>query len=163
MFANHPTNNSANNFTNNFTNNRLSHIIALRHIRTKNANRFLSFSSGISLVGLTLGVAVLVIVTSVMNGFEHALTNRLLGVVPQIQIQSATPDPNWHRLATDIAKEDANIIGFDGEMTLRGMIAIDGKPWHRPKPARPSVHLATQHARWQPKFSTAGCLSYCFG
>lgn len=109
------------------TNNRLSHIIALRHIRTKTANRFLSFSSGISLAGLTLGVAVLIVVTSVMNGFEHALTNRLLGVVPQIQIQSATPDPNWHRLATDIAKEDANIIGFDGEMTLRGMIAIDGK------------------------------------
>lgn len=107
--------------------NRLSHIIALRHIRTKSTNRFLSFSSGISLVGLTLGVAVLIVVTSVMNGFEHALTNRLLGVVPQIQIQSATPDPNWHRLATDIAKEDANIIGFDGEMTLRGMIAIDGK------------------------------------
>lgn len=107
--------------------NRLSHIIALRHIRTKSTNRFLSFSSGISLVGLTLGVAVLIVVTSVMNGFEHALTNRLLGVVPQIQIQSATPDPNWHRLATDIAKEDTNIIGFDGEMTLRGMIAIDGK------------------------------------
>ena len=45
--------------------------IALRYLRSSNKNRFISFISLISIVGIAISVAVLIVVLSVMNGFEY--------------------------------------------------------------------------------------------
>lgn len=55
--------------------------IALRYVRSRNKNRFISFIAGTSVAGIGVGVAVLIIVLSVMNGFEHEVRERILKVV----------------------------------------------------------------------------------
>ncbi|MFQ5633892.1 MAG: lipoprotein-releasing ABC transporter permease subunit [Gammaproteobacteria bacterium] len=60
--------------------------IALRYLRSRNRNRFISFISLISVVGIAIAVAVLIIVLSVMNGFEHEVRAKILNVVSHAAI-----------------------------------------------------------------------------
>ena len=52
-------------------------------------NGFISFISAVSMLGIALGVAALIIVLSVMNGFQKEVRDRMLGVIPHIELQSA--------------------------------------------------------------------------
>lgn len=63
-------------------------FIGLRYSRSRQGSAFTRFIQRFSLVGIVLGVAALVVVTSVMNGFENELKNRILGVVPQVTINA---------------------------------------------------------------------------
>ena len=76
----------------------LSLFVGLRYTRAKRRNHFISFISLTSVLGLTLGVAVLITVLSVMNGFDHELRTRILGMVPQATINSYEPFANWRKL-----------------------------------------------------------------
>jgi lipoprotein-releasing system permease protein len=60
--------------------------IGLRYTRAKRRNHFISFISLISMLGIALGVAALIVVLSVMNGFQNELRNRILGVAAHIEI-----------------------------------------------------------------------------
>jgi len=60
--------------------------IALRYLRSRNRNRFISFISLISVVGIAIAVAVLIVVLSVMNGFEHEVRAKILSVVSHAAI-----------------------------------------------------------------------------
>jgi lipoprotein-releasing system permease protein len=55
-------------------------MIALRYLRSRRKERFVSVISIISLAGIAIGVAVLIIVMAVMNGFRHELLSRILGI-----------------------------------------------------------------------------------
>ncbi|MBA1338986.1 MAG: lipoprotein-releasing system permease protein [Pelagibacterales bacterium] len=63
-------------------------IISLRNLRPKKKEGFLKVISIFSFLGIMLGVAILIIVMSVMNGFKTDLTNKILGLNPHIVIQS---------------------------------------------------------------------------
>ena len=52
--------------------------IGLRYTRAKRRNHFISFISSMSMIGIALGVWALIVVLSVMNGFERELRNRIL-------------------------------------------------------------------------------------
>ena len=54
--------------------------IAMRYLRARRAESFVSVIAGFSLAGIALGVATLIIVMSVMNGFRHELLGRILGL-----------------------------------------------------------------------------------
>src|ERR1700710_915765 len=56
--------------------------------RTGRRNGFISFISGVSMLGIALGVAALIIVLRVMNGFQKEVSERLLGVMTDIEITS---------------------------------------------------------------------------
>ncbi|MBU1359611.1 MAG: lipoprotein-releasing ABC transporter permease subunit [Gammaproteobacteria bacterium] len=56
--------------------------------RSTRRNGFISFISGVSMLGIALGVAALIIVLSVMNGFQKEVTDRMLGVISHIEIFS---------------------------------------------------------------------------
>lgn len=60
--------------------------IALRYLRSRNRNRFISFISLISVVGIAIAVAVLIVVLSVMNGFEYEVRAKILKVVSHAAI-----------------------------------------------------------------------------
>ena len=62
-------------------------MIALRYLRAKRRERFVSVISAISLAGIALGVATLIIVMAVMNGFRHELLSRILGLNGHIVVQ----------------------------------------------------------------------------
>ena len=62
-------------------------LISLRNLRPKKKEGFLKIISIFSFLGIMLGVAILIIVMSVMNGFKTELTNKILGLNPHIVIQ----------------------------------------------------------------------------
>lgn len=64
-------------------------FVGLRYTRAKRRNHFISFISMTSMVGIALGVAALIVVLSVMNGFQHELRSRILGVASHLQISGA--------------------------------------------------------------------------
>ena len=63
-------------------------LIALRYLSVGKRSHLVSFISVISIFGLALGVAILITVLSVMNGFDHEMRENVLGVVPHITISS---------------------------------------------------------------------------
>ncbi|CUS49316.1 MAG: ABC-type lipoprotein export system permease component LolC [Idiomarinaceae bacterium HL-53] len=64
-------------------------FIAFRYSRSKRKSSFTRFIRKVSMLGITLGVMSLIVVTSVMNGFEDQLKTRILGLVPQVTLQAA--------------------------------------------------------------------------
>ncbi len=64
-------------------------------------NRFISFISGVSMLGIALGVAALIIVLSVMNGFQKEVRDRMLSVVSHIELMGWQGEsfPDWQQLA----------------------------------------------------------------
>ncbi|HZX32042.1 MAG TPA: lipoprotein-releasing ABC transporter permease subunit [Rhodocyclaceae bacterium] len=77
-------------------------LIGLRYTRAKRRNHFISFISLISMLGIGLGVAALIVVLSVMNGFQKELRTRILGVASHIQITGVNGDlANWPQIAAE--------------------------------------------------------------
>ncbi len=65
-------------------------MLAVRYVRARRQERFVSVISIISLVGIALGVATLIVVLAVMSGFRAELTSRILGVNGHIRIESTS-------------------------------------------------------------------------
>lgn len=105
----------------------LSLFIGLRYTRAKRRNHFISFISLTSVLGLTLGVAVLITVLSVMNGFDRELQTRILGMVPHATISSYEPIADWHHLGADIQRKSPQVIGIAPYSQLQGMITANGQ------------------------------------
>lgn len=71
-------------------------FIALRYLGTKRKNRFASFVSIVSVLGIGLGVAVLIVVASVMNGFEKEVTQHIVGMTSHAMLlRPGTSIANW--------------------------------------------------------------------
>jgi lipoprotein-releasing system permease protein len=64
-------------------------LVGLRYTRAKRRNHFISFISLISMAGIALGVAALIVVLSVMNGFQTEIRTRILGIASHVQIADA--------------------------------------------------------------------------
>ena len=73
-------------------------MLALRYLRAKRQESFVSVISGFSLVGIALGVATLIIVMSVMNGFRHELLKSILGLNGHVTVAGRSRPPD--RLST---------------------------------------------------------------
>jgi lipoprotein-releasing system permease protein len=85
-------------------------FIGLRYTRAKRRNHFISFISLASMIGIALGVAVLITVLSVMNGFDREIKSRVFGMVPAITVSSNTGFvADWQNLQR-IIKQQPNII-----------------------------------------------------
>jgi len=75
--------------------------IAMRYLRASSSHSFISFISAVSMIGIGLAVAVLIIVLSVMNGFEHELQQRILGMVSDATISGFdVPLDDWQSMRT---------------------------------------------------------------
>jgi lipoprotein-releasing system permease protein len=105
----------------------LSLFVGLRYTRAKRRNHFISFISLTSVLGLTLGVAVLITVLSVMNGFDHELRTRILGMVPQATINSYEPFANWRKLGDIIQKKNPDVVAVAPFNQLQGMLTANGQ------------------------------------
>lgn len=68
--------------------NQLAWMWARRFRRSKHKNRFVNFISASSTTGIALGCAALIVLLSVMNGFQKALENQLLSLLPHIEFQA---------------------------------------------------------------------------
>lgn len=103
----------------------LSFSIGLRYTAAKRRNHFISFISLTSIVGLMLGVALLIIVLSVMNGFDRELQQRILGMVPHATIQGQTTVDDWQRIDR-LATENPDVIAAAPFIRGQGMVTGSG-------------------------------------
>jgi lipoprotein-releasing system permease protein len=80
--------------------------------RAGRRNGFISFISGVSMLGIALGVAALIIVLSVMNGFQKEVRDRMLSVIAHIEVFDAAGGalPDWQATAA-AARQDSRVIG----------------------------------------------------
>src|SRR5579884_4078866 len=80
-------------------------MIAARYLRAKRQESFISVISLFSLIGIALGVATLIIVMSVMNGFKVELLKSILGLSGHVTIQSQLGNmPNYDQVAARVMK-----------------------------------------------------------
>lgn len=89
-------------------------LIGLRYTRTARRgprrNRFISFISTLSSVGIALGVTALIVVLSVMNGFQKEVRDRMLSVIPHIEISAGSGSlSNWQEI-TNIVIKQPNVL-----------------------------------------------------
>ncbi len=108
----------------------LSLFVGLRYTRAKRHNHFISFISLISMLGMVLGVAVLILVLSVMNGFDRELRERILGMVPHVTINSYNGHIlNWQKVVQS-AEQVSEIIAaapfIQGEVMLTHNGSVNG-------------------------------------
>jgi len=97
-------------------------FVGLRYLRAKRRTRFVSFITLISLIGIALGVAALIVILSVMNGFEGELRNRLLSMSAHGFVtgrDGVTHD--WRQLVADVEAE-AGVAAAAPVVELEGMI-----------------------------------------
>ena len=81
-------------------------FIALRYLSTRRKNRFANLVSLVSILGIGLGVTVLIIVSSVMNGFEKEVGRHILGMTSHaIMFRQGSTVGNWRKLLTQIESE----------------------------------------------------------
>jgi len=79
------------------------------------------------MIGLALGVLVMIVVLSVMNGFDHEMRTRVLGMVPHATVESATPIDDWQTLGQRLEQHPqveavAPFIQMQGLLTNRGQV-----------------------------------------
>lgn len=98
-------------------------FVGLRYTRAKRRNHFISFISMISMLGIALGVMALIVVLSVMNGFEKELRGRILGMVSHVTVSSfGGPLQDWQALR-DQAMQQESVIGGAPYIEAEAMLA----------------------------------------
>ena len=101
--------------------------IGLRYTRAKRRNHFISFISLISMLGIALGVAALITVISVMNGFEKELRERILGVVSHITVLGTpTGMENWQGVIDALGHQEG-VTGAAPYIHAEGMFSNGGR------------------------------------
>ncbi|WP_422138389.1 lipoprotein-releasing ABC transporter permease subunit [Endozoicomonas sp. ALC020] len=128
----------------------LPFFVGLRYTRAKRRNHFISFISLMSMVGLTLGVCVLIIVMSVMNGFDRELKQRILGMVPHATITSASGGmQDWQNILEQVSGQDGIVAAapfVDGQGMLTSGSQVRGAMVYGIDPAyEEQVSIVNQH------------------
>jgi lipoprotein-releasing system permease protein len=130
----------------------LALYIGLRYTGAKRRNHFISFISLISIIGIGLGVAALITVLSVMNGFEQELRTRILGMASHASISGyQKPLTEWQQLAGR-ATEHPEVLGVapyvQGEIMLTKGKKVSGALVRGILPDQePRVSSVGQHMR----------------
>jgi lipoprotein-releasing system permease protein len=100
-------------------------FIGTRYTRAKRRNHFVSFISLTSMIGLALGVVVMIVVLSVMNGFDHEMRTRVLGMVPHATIESGEPINDWQVLASRV-KQNKQVEAVAPFTQMQGLLTNNG-------------------------------------
>jgi lipoprotein-releasing system permease protein len=103
-------------------------LVGLRYTRAgkrSSRNSFISFISLISVSGIALGVAALIVVLSVMNGFQKEVTDRMLSVLAHIEVFDASGSmPNWEQAAREAFRNPA-VRGAAPFVETQGLLVRD--------------------------------------
>jgi len=99
----------------------LSAHIGFRYWRARKANTFASFITFFAVSGILLGVAALIIVSSVMNGLEGQLKQRILGAVPQLTVHATQPLADWEKQVQGL-KNLPGVLGATPSISTQAMV-----------------------------------------
>jgi lipoprotein-releasing system permease protein len=103
-------------------------LIGWRYTRAGRAGRrnaFISFISGVSMLGIALGVAALIIVLSVMNGFQKEVRDRMLAAIPHVQLMDDAGGAlaDWHALAQQARALAPEVQGAAPYIEVQSLLA----------------------------------------
>jgi lipoprotein-releasing system permease protein len=99
-------------------------FVGLRYTRAKRKNHFISFISLTSMIGIALGVAALIVVLSVMNGFQTELRNSILGVASHIEItENNNQLSSWQEVASQV-KVQPKVVASAPYILAQGMLSF---------------------------------------
>ncbi|MBA6341990.1 lipoprotein-releasing ABC transporter permease subunit LolE [Colwellia sp. MB02u-10] len=100
----------------------LSVFIGLRYVRSRHSKGFSSFISASSTIGIAIGVMVLIVVLSAMNGFERALATHLLSIVPHAEVVAVnSPITQWPKSVARI-EQNPHVITAAPFVKTQGMM-----------------------------------------
>ena len=100
----------------------LSLYLGWRYVRSRHGNGFSAFISASSTIGIALGVTVLIVVLSAMNGFERELSQKLLSIVPHVELVSVNePIKNWPQSIKKVQNNPA-VVAAAPVIKLTGML-----------------------------------------
>lgn len=102
----------------------MSRYVAFRYVSAGKRSHLVSFMSAISVFGLALGVAILIIVLSVMNGFDNEMRQNILGIVPHITISSEENlrASGWDEIAA-ISSQHPEVLSTAPLIQAMGVVA----------------------------------------
>ena len=115
----------------NFIFNETERTIALRYIKSRRVEGFISVSAWFSLVGIVLGVATLIVVMSVMNGFRTELVDRILGINGHLIVykKNGLSIENYHKIVNQIS-DTQNVIAvtpyLEGQALAKTKNSVSG-------------------------------------
>ena len=99
----------------------ISLFLALKYFRPRR-NGFVSFHSGMAIFGITLGLIILILVTSVMNGFQKELKDRILDTIPHASILGDIKNEDFVSIK-DILSKNPNLVGAAPYIETQGLIS----------------------------------------
>lgn len=98
-------------------------FVGMRYTRAKRKNHFISFISLTSMIGIALGVAALIVVLSVMNGFQKELRTRILGVASHLEVTGSNNTlTDWPAVAA-LASKHPHTLATAPYITAQGMLS----------------------------------------
>lgn len=98
-------------------------LVGLRYTHAKRSNHFISFISIVSMAGIALGVMALIVVLSVMNGFQEELRTRILGVAAHLEISGpADRLTDWRDVLAQ-SKQNKHVMAGAPYVNSQGMLA----------------------------------------
>ena len=99
----------------------ISLFLALKYFRPRK-NGFVSFHSGMAIFGITIGLSILILVTSVMNGFQKELKDRILETIPHASILGDIQQEDFTSIR-DILNNNPNLIGAAPYIETQGLVS----------------------------------------
>ena len=104
----------------------LPFFIGVRYTRARRRSLFVSFISLTSIIGLALGVLVMIVVLSVMNGFDREMRDRVLGMVPHATLDSTTPIKDWRTIGEGLLRHP-QVAAIAPFTQMQGLLTNNGQ------------------------------------
>ncbi len=102
-------------------------LLGLRYTKAKRRNGFISFISFSSMIGIALGVTALITVLSIMNGFQHELRDRILGMTAHLTLTEHNERlHNWEQLYAAV-QQNSEVLGAAPNIMEQGMLTRGDK------------------------------------
>ncbi|TEW56103.1 lipoprotein-releasing ABC transporter permease subunit LolE [Psychromonas sp. RZ22] len=102
-------------------------FVGLRYSQAKHKNKFVSFISIASISGIILGVAVLIVGLSTMNGFERALRDQLLTVIPHAELEVVKGDFTHEEQILSQIRKHPGVAGASPYIVMNALLQKDSK------------------------------------
>lgn len=127
-------------------------FIAWRYTRAQRRTQSVSLIAAISISGVALGIAALLTILSIMNGFGHEMRERLLGMTAHVEVEAAVGTiPDWEELGSTLAAQSAVTDWaplIEGQALLTRQNAVQGAQVRGVEPAREALMSALpRHVR----------------
>src|SRR5687767_460228 len=98
-------------------------LVGLRYTRARRRNRFIGINSAVSMIGIAVGVWALIVVLSVMNGFQKEVRTRILGVVSHLQILADDNRLEDYQALAKLAAEHPRVVGTAPFVQAQAMLS----------------------------------------